>query len=75
MGRWMWCDVIDEFEMETVPEPEWDKVPEFKREIVRARYQAARLEKLKPIRCKMWEPQIPWYQRQPQYQITVLEPA
>lgn len=70
---WYWCYVVDQFEAAAVPEPDWSKVPEFKRFVVRARWEAAKEEKLEPTRWKMWGPQIAWYQRQPQYDVTVIE--
>ena len=69
-ARWYECDVVDGFEADIAP-PDFSRVPEAKREQVRARFEVALLEKAKPTRWLMWGPQIPWYQRQPQYRVTV----
>lgn len=66
---WYWCDVVDRYERE---EPDWSKVPEFKREAVRQRWLAGAEE---PMRCQMWGPQIGWYQRQPNYTVSVVGPV
>lgn len=64
--RWYWCSVTDE--ADRPDEPDWSKVPEGRRETVRARW----LESAKPTpkRWKLWGPQIAWYQRQPGYVVT-----
>ena len=73
--KWYWCDIVDRFLLDELVEPDWSKVPESKRRMVREKLDAAKAEKLKPTRCKLWGPQIPWYQRQPQYDVTVIEMA
>lgn len=72
---WYWCDIVDRFLLEELAEPDWSRVPEAKRDRVRANLEAAKAEKLKPTRTKLWGPQIGWYQRQPQYDVTVVGPA
>lgn len=70
--RWYLCDIVDRFELESLQEPDWSRVPEAKRERVRASYEKARDEKLKPSRWLMWGPQIPWYGSQAQYDVVVV---
>jgi hypothetical protein len=74
-SAWYWCDIVDRFLLEELAEPDWGKVPEAKREQVRTRWEASREEKLKPTRTKLWGPQIEWYSRQPQYDVTVIGAA
>lgn len=73
--RLYWCDFVDGFLAEEVQAPDWDKVPEQKRAMVRQRFEASVAEKLKPTRWKPFGPQIPWYMRQPKYRVTVIGPA
>ena len=54
--RWVWCVVRSTPEVE----PDWTRVPEAKRETVRARWRAANET---AERWQLWEPQIPMYRR------------
>lgn len=69
--QWYWCDVVDGFAAEEVAEPQWEKIPAERVERVRRNWEAQRAKALEPVRCQMWGPQIPWYQRQRQYRVTV----
>lgn len=71
-ARWYWCTVEDAFG--TMTEPDWSRVPEDKRAAVQAKWRASNA----PVdvgRWQLWGPQLPWYQMQRQYAITVHEVA
>lgn len=65
------CEIVDAYDDETT-EPDWSRVPEFKREQVRQRWQQGQMEKLKPERWHLFGPQIPFYQKQSKYRVTVI---
>lgn len=66
-ARWYWCDVLDASEV--AEEPDWSRVPEAKRAIVRQRW----LEKAAPVqRTQLWGPQISFFQSLPYYTVTVI---
>jgi hypothetical protein len=69
--RWYWCDVVDD--AERPEEPDWSRVPEDRRETVRARWVES--AKPAPKRWKMWGPQVAWYSRQPGYHVNVIGAA
>lgn len=73
-ARWYDVELVDGFEADEIAEPEWNKIPEAKRATVHQRWEAARAEKLTPHWVKMWGPQIPWYARQPKFQILSVGP-
>lgn len=67
-ARWYRCLIEDRF---GVTEPDWSRVPAGKRETVRQQFLAR--SAVPPESWLLWGPQIPWYQRQPMYRITVVE--
>jgi hypothetical protein len=69
--RWYWCEVVDD--ADRPEEPDWSRVPEERREIVRERWGQQTTPE--PVRWKMWGPQIAGYRRQPGYHVTVVGPA
>jgi hypothetical protein len=66
---WYECEVEDGFSDEV--EPDWSRVPEAKRDTVRDKWRAAHV-KTETGRWLLWGPQLPWYQRQKPYRITIL---
>lgn len=66
--RWYLCRVEDS---SVDDEPDFSKIPEAKREMVRKNW----LAKQKPVfeTVNLWGPQISFFQEQPYYKITVLE--
>lgn len=69
--RWYLCGVVDA--EERPEEPDWSKVPEDRRAMVRGNWLSVQKSVAKV--WKMWGPQIEWYNRQPGYQVTVIGPA
>jgi hypothetical protein len=69
--RWVWCEVTDD--AERPEEPDWSKVPEERRETVRARWLASSAPA--PRQWLMWEPQVAWYNRQPGYRVVIIGPG
>lgn len=68
--RWYWCRITEaDPEHE---EPDWDRVPEEKRALVRQRWQERGLV---TKRWKLWGPQIPYYQRTPGMTVVVEGPV
>ena len=65
---WWWCDITED---EREP-PDWDKIPEDRREMVRARWDA-----VAPTtkRWKLYGPQIPLYQKCDDISVTVIGPV
>jgi hypothetical protein len=59
------CEVADGYDAD---EPEWERIPEAKREVVRERW----LSRLPVSRWHLFGPQIPWYMRQRKFRIKVL---
>ena len=70
-ARWYPCYITDE--QDRPEEPDWDKVPEERREMVRQRWaeQAAP----KPRFFKLWGPQIPFYRNTPGLRVHVVDHA
>lgn len=68
-ARWYLCDLADGFERPE--EPDWSRVPEAKREMVRERWNASQVAPV--VRTYLWGPQIEWFARQPQHSVTVLD--
>lgn len=68
-ARWYWCDLAE------VPDeqPDFSKVPEDRREIVRERWLNSTLAAAQ--RCQLWGPQIETISRHPAYEVTVIEPV
>ena len=62
---WYWCEITED-ERE---EPDWSKVPEERRAMVKERWDA-----VEPTtkRWKLWGPQIPLYQRTEGMQVSVV---
>lgn len=60
--RWYDCEITEEISDE-VPEPDWSKVPEQRRALVRQRWELSRL-KIVVTKVKLWGPQIPFFRRQ-----------
>jgi len=56
--KWYACLITDE---EDRTEPDWDLVPEDRRELVRSRW--LNRNPIIPRKWKLWGPQIPFYQR------------
>lgn len=61
--RWYSCVIHEEIADESKSEPDWSRVPESKREAVRARWEASR-KTMVVTRVNLWGPQIPFFQRQ-----------
>lgn len=64
-ARWYWCEISEA----PHDEPDWSKIPEEKREMVRERWEKANRI---TARWKLWGPQIPLYQRTPGMEVEVL---
>lgn len=65
---WYLCKVEDSF---IEDEPDFSKVPEAKREMVRRNWLAKQEAVVETV--NLWGPQIAFFKRQPYYKITVLE--
>jgi len=57
---WFWCDIVD---TEDRVEPDWSKVPEDRRALIRQRWEANTTPA--PKRWKLWGPQIHMYLKMP----------
>jgi hypothetical protein len=75
-ARWYWCTLVDSSITTELPEPDWSRVPASKLEHVRAQFEQRKAQ-AKPLteRVKLWGPQIPFFEKQPEYTVTVHEPA
>lgn len=69
--RWYWCLITDDDERPR--EPDWSKVPEAKREVVRVRWFSKAAPPIR--RFKLWGPRIPMYSRMPGLTVQVEGPA
>jgi hypothetical protein len=69
-SRWYLCELGDT--SIGVEEPDWSRVPEPKRETVRARWLAANAQR-RVERVHLWGPQIPFFARQPYYDVRVVD--
>jgi len=56
--KWYWC-TIEEIDEDAVA-PDWDRVPEEKREAIRARWEAKNTVK---DSFRLWGPQISFFQK------------
>lgn len=70
--RWYLCQLEDSA-VDEVVEPDWSKVPEFKREVVRAKWLEAHKPQPYLNEVFLWGPQIDFFARQPYYKVIVLE--
>lgn len=68
-SRWYRCALEDS--SIDKPEPAWGRVPEAKREMVRAKWIAANQQTV-TSEVMLWGPQIPFFARQPYYRVEVL---
>jgi hypothetical protein len=59
---WYLCELTEKVESET-PEPDWSRVPESKRELVRERWKASQIHEV-TSKVYLWGPQIPFFARQ-----------
>lgn len=66
---WYLCELEENIVAEDAVEPDWSRVPEAKREMVKARWVESNTTKT-VTRTNMWGPQIAWFMRF--YRITVL---
>lgn len=71
-ARWYRCRVTSTWADEAKPEPDWSRVPEAKRDVVRAKWEASRMQ-TEDGEWLLWGPQIAWYNRRPNYRVTVLD--
>lgn len=65
--RWVWC----EFRETEDAEPDWSKVPEGRRKLVKDRWDSAHVQ---VSRWLLWEPQIPLLSKMEGTTITVIGP-
>jgi hypothetical protein len=72
---WYWCQLEDASEAAGIPEPDWSRIPEAKREMVREKWLLANAPKPLTERVQLWGPQIPFFAAQPYYKVTILEEA
>lgn len=73
-ARWYLCDITEDADDGSSAEPDWSRVPEEKRETVRARWVASRCTRV-TSRVNLWGPQIAFFQRQPGYRVEVIDEA
>jgi hypothetical protein len=70
---WYWCILEDSSAVEARAEPDWSRVPEIKREMIREKWLKMNEPKPYSERVKLWGPQIPFFMKQPYYTVQVLE--